>query len=77
MLKLGSTLKGYAIEAKDGTIGNIADFLFDDRTWLVRWLVVDTGRPNAKDVSAKTIHGRGICLASLRPSARIRRALIV
>ncbi len=43
MLKLGSTLKGYAIEAKDGTIGNIADFLFDDRTWLVRWLVVETG----------------------------------
>ncbi len=43
MLKLGSTLKGYAIEAKDGEIGNIADFLFDDRTWLVRWLVVETG----------------------------------
>jgi len=22
----------------------VADFLFDDRTWLVRWLVVDTGK---------------------------------
>ncbi|MCI4678932.1 PRC-barrel domain-containing protein [Rhodoblastus acidophilus] len=43
MLKLGSTLKGYAIEASDGAIGSISDFLFDDRTWLVRWLVVDTG----------------------------------
>jgi uncharacterized protein YrrD len=43
MLKLGSTLMGYAIKANDGEIGNIADFLFDDRTWLVRWLVVETG----------------------------------
>jgi len=43
MLKLGSALKGYAIDASDGEIGTVADFLFDDRTWLVRWLVVDTG----------------------------------
>ena len=43
MLKLGSTLKGYAIEATDGEIGAIDDFLFDDRNWLVRWLVVETG----------------------------------
>ena len=43
MLKLGSTLKGYAIEATDGEIGAIDDFLFDDRSWLVRWLVVETG----------------------------------
>jgi len=43
MLKLGSALKGYAIDASDGEIGTVADFLFDDRTWLARWLVVDTG----------------------------------
>ena len=43
MLKLGSTLKGYAIEATDREIGAIDDFLFDDRSWLVRWLVVETG----------------------------------
>jgi uncharacterized protein YrrD len=44
MLKLASALTGYAIEASDGEIGAVADFLFDDRTWLVRWLVVDTGK---------------------------------
>ena len=43
MLEVGSALKGYAIEASDGRIGTVGDFLFDDRTWKVRWLVVDTG----------------------------------
>ncbi len=43
MLQVGSALKGYAIEASDGKIGTVSDFLFDDITWKVRWLVVDTG----------------------------------
>ncbi|PKU23085.1 hypothetical protein CWS72_18595 [Telmatospirillum siberiense] len=36
-------MDGYAIEASDGRIGTVKDFLFDDMNWLVRWLVVDTG----------------------------------
>jgi hypothetical protein len=44
MLQLVSALKGFAIVAKDDAIGTVSDFLFDDRTWKVRWLVVDTGR---------------------------------
>ena len=43
MLKHTSEISGYAIGATDGPIGTITDFLFDDVTWLVRWLVVDTG----------------------------------
>ena len=43
MLLVASALKGYAIEAQDGRIGVVDDFLFDDETWRVRWLVVDTG----------------------------------
>jgi uncharacterized protein YrrD len=43
MFEFASTLRGYAIEASDGGIGTIADVLFDDRTWRMRWLVVDTG----------------------------------
>jgi hypothetical protein len=43
MLMAGSALKGYGIEAKDGRIGTVKDVLFDDRTWRVRWLVVDAG----------------------------------
>jgi hypothetical protein len=38
-----SALTGYAIEAKDGRLGTVKDCLFDDRTWKIRWLVVDTG----------------------------------
>jgi hypothetical protein len=43
MLEVISALKGYAIEATDGGMGTVSDFLFDDRNWRVRWLVVDTG----------------------------------
>jgi hypothetical protein len=43
MLWNTSTIKGYAIEASDGRLGTVSDFLFDDATWLIRWLVVDTG----------------------------------
>src|SRR5271170_3493067 len=43
MLWNASAIDGYAIEASDGDIGTVSDFLFDDASWLVRWLVVDTG----------------------------------
>lgn len=43
MLWKASTIKGYAISASDGEIGTIRNLLFDDTSWLVRWLVVDTG----------------------------------
>lgn len=34
--------RGYDIEARDGAIGHVEDFLLDDRSWTIRWLVVDT-----------------------------------
>jgi len=43
MLLALSDLNGYRMEAAATTIGVIADCLFDDRTWKVRWLVVDAG----------------------------------
>lgn len=43
MLVVVSALKGYAIEASDGCLGTVSDFLFDDKTWKMRWLVVDVG----------------------------------
>jgi hypothetical protein len=33
---------GYYIEATDGGIGHIDDFLFDERSWAIRDAVVDT-----------------------------------
>jgi hypothetical protein len=43
MLWNASTIEGYAIAASDGRLGAVSDFLFDDGSWMVRWLVVDTG----------------------------------
>ena len=43
MLIAASGLIGCPIAASDGDIGKIGDFLFDDRTWKIRWMVVDTG----------------------------------
>jgi PRC-barrel domain len=44
MLKKASGLHGYAVGASDGRLGSVSDFLFDDASWLIRWLVVDTGK---------------------------------
>jgi sporulation protein YlmC with PRC-barrel domain len=43
MLLAASALQEYSIRATDGMIGTVADVLFDDRSWKIRWLVVDTG----------------------------------
>ena len=43
MLRTAGDLKGVTIEAMDGDIGSIQDLYFDDRTWTMRYLVVDTG----------------------------------
>ncbi len=44
MWKKLADLTGYTIQTKDGEIGICNDFLFDDRTWMVRYLVVKTLR---------------------------------
>jgi hypothetical protein len=43
MLRASEQLYGYTIVAADGLIGRVHDFLFEDNTWFVRYLVVDTG----------------------------------
>ena len=43
MLWDASVIKGYAIEAEDGRLGSVSDFLFEDASWMIRWLVVDAG----------------------------------
>ncbi|WP_284943588.1 PRC-barrel domain-containing protein [Acidisoma cladoniae] len=44
MLDAVSSFKGNEIQAKDGSLGTVSDFLFDDSTWKVRWIALDTGR---------------------------------
>jgi hypothetical protein len=43
MLTAASGLNGRSIAAADGDIGSVADLYFDDLSWTVRYLVVDTG----------------------------------
>jgi stress response protein YsnF len=35
-------IKGYDIEASDGNIGHVEDFILEDKTWALRYVVVDT-----------------------------------
>ena len=36
-------LEGRALQARDGTVGNVRDFYFDDHTWNIRYCEVETG----------------------------------
>ncbi len=43
MLRSVRNLEGYEIIAKDGTIGKVHEFFFDDQTWTIRYIIIDTG----------------------------------
>lgn len=43
MLIKATDTTGYDVQASDGTLGTVSDLLFDDASWTVRWLVVETG----------------------------------
>ncbi|MEO8544562.1 MAG: PRC-barrel domain-containing protein [Burkholderiaceae bacterium] len=43
MLRSAKEMEGYAVGATDGVIGHVKDFYLDDKKWVIRYLVVDTG----------------------------------
>ncbi len=43
MLRSIKHLYGNKLGASDGEIGHVKDFYFDDQTWVIRYLVADTG----------------------------------
>ena len=43
MLRLAKNLNGFKLGARDGEIGKVRDFYFDDQSWAVRYLIADTG----------------------------------
>lgn len=43
-LQSTSAVAGYGIEAADGDIGQVDDFIVDQQTWTIRYLEVDTHR---------------------------------
>jgi hypothetical protein len=42
-LRSTDDVRGHQIQAADGEIGHVADFIIDDETWAIRYLIVDTG----------------------------------
>ncbi len=43
-LRSAGKVRGYRVQGSDDAIGHVDDFIFDDETWAVRYLVVDTSR---------------------------------
>jgi sporulation protein YlmC with PRC-barrel domain len=43
MLMSLAELVGFSIQAKDGQIGKVSDFYFDEKEWIVRYLIDKTG----------------------------------
>jgi hypothetical protein len=41
-LRSAEATLGYHLEATDGAIGHVQEFLVDERTWQIRYLVIDT-----------------------------------
>ena len=50
MLRSVNKLKGQTIHARDGELGNVSEFLFDDESWTIRYLVVETGKLLGRNV---------------------------
>ena len=42
-LRSTQAVKGYHLQASDGIIGHVCDFIFDDESWAIRQLVIKTG----------------------------------
>ena len=43
MLTNAIDLKGFVIRATDGELGTVEELYFDDETWAIRYLTVETG----------------------------------
>jgi uncharacterized protein YrrD len=65
-LRSSRDLLGYYIEAIDGDIGHVEDFVCDDKEWTIRYLVVDTRNwwPGRKVLVALE------SIAAVRPDAK-------
>lgn len=44
MLRSIKKIDNYVLQAENGEIGRCKDFLFDDRLWVIRYMVADTGK---------------------------------
>src|SRR3954468_16052610 len=43
MLRHAKQLENYQLRSREGELGRVEDFFFDDQHWMVRYLAIDTG----------------------------------
>ncbi|GAB6190783.1 PRC-barrel domain-containing protein [Desulfocastanea catecholica] len=67
-LKRIKEIQGYELGARDGKIGRCSDFLFDDRSWAVRYVVADT---------RKWLPGRKVLISPISIGAAIEATNIL
>ena len=74
MLRSLKILLGETVVATDADIGKVHDFYFHDDTWIVRYLVVDTGHwlPGRKVLITPSALGKPDCDALTLPVALTR-----
>jgi sporulation protein YlmC with PRC-barrel domain len=54
-LRSTQAVNGYHVQASDGIIGHVCDFMMDDQSWAIRQLVIKTGhRFSGKEVQIPT-----------------------
>ena len=54
-LRSTQAVNGYHLQARDGTVGNVCDFMMDDQTWAIGQLVIKTGhRLSGREVQIPT-----------------------
>jgi uncharacterized protein YrrD len=55
-------VSGYWIHARDGDMGRVKDFLFNDDNWLISYLILDTHKwlPGGKDVKVAPVRVKKI-----------------
>jgi hypothetical protein len=51
-LRSTDEIRGYRLEAPAGRVGRVSDFIYDNETWVIRYLAIDTGN---RWLSSKTV----------------------
>ncbi len=78
MLRSMKSMEDYAIGAIDGIIGQVKDFYFDDESWVIRYLVVETGEglPRRKVLISPIAIGRPNWSEKILPVSLTRSQVI-
>jgi hypothetical protein len=63
--------KGYHIQASDGIVGHVSDFILDVQSWIIRQLIIKTGqRSLGREVQIPTGKVDNICYDGIREFGR-------